>query len=533
MRYPARLANQPVIRMPSPIQSPPRTSRHIPKRHPLNRPFSHWLYAIVLLIGYLPIQALARGDALSPLMALQTRGIQVSAQFVDLSRHKLIASLNPSMRMIPASVTKLYTTAAALKRWGAAHRFATRVLASAPIRHGVLHGDLTLVGGGDPTLSHDDLMRLARQLSVRGLRKVTGNLRVDDTWFGQVACVTADRCQALRSSRNSYNAPLSAAGVDFSNAAVLVMPGSKAGAPAKVSLYPYALPMLRLQARVRTRGAGAPVRLYARRITQANHDLLVVSGSVPRDGEPQYRYRSVSRPAQFSGEMFVASLRQVGIKVSGKVVRRPAGPDARELASIQGQSLGTQLRQMLTYSNNYIADVLALDLLQASGSPPPLSLPAAGDQLAGMARQIDLASPFTKLREQRVPDTPLVLHSGSGLTVDNRLSAADLVALLSDEYRRADDFPAFLGALTVPDQTPVKLLGKQGDKAWQTRIAVKTGSMNEPWSVYSLAGYFRYRNGDWGAFAVLINGVADGPSVGRNQSLAAIRHTLERLLANR
>src|SRR5919198_563182 len=52
----------------------------------------------------------------------------------------------------PASVTKLYTCAAALVEMGADHRFETPVYRRGPLRGGRLEGDLILVAQGDLTV---------------------------------------------------------------------------------------------------------------------------------------------------------------------------------------------------------------------------------------------------------------------------------------------------------------------------------------------------------------------------------------------
>jgi len=52
----------------------------------------------------------------------------------------------------------------------------------------------------------------------------------------------------------------------------------------------------------------------------------------------------------------------------------------------------------------------------------------------------------------------------------------------------------------------VNMLKAPGQPAWMDAIAAKTGSLDEPHSVFALAGYARLTDGHWGAFAVLING---------------------------
>jgi serine-type D-Ala-D-Ala carboxypeptidase/endopeptidase (penicillin-binding protein 4) len=490
----------------------------------MHKPF--WLCLLLLLPGL----GLAQGFELKSLAALKGQGIDVSAEIVNLSQGRFIGALNPDQRLLPASVTKLYTAAAALQQWGGAHTFKTRLLMHGRLRGDTLQGDLILLGSGDPTFDHDDLARLAAQLRSRGVRRVTGKLVVNTSLFGTLKCITHDRCEAREYSRNSYDAPLSAAGVDFSNVGVAIIPALEAGHPAIVKLEPHKLPMFRIRGRVRTVDADRDPHVGMVRSTRDGHDILYLTGSVPAGSQPLYLYRSVSDPNRFTGELLKAELQQAGIRIDGGLTMRTATPagDDQLLAEVDGLPLGEQLRQMMTYSNNYIADMLALDLLRTESPDQAPSLEAAGARLAAFAEDVNTYSRFACA----LSDPGLTLFSGSGLTIENRLSARDLIALLDHMYLRYADFPAFLGALTVPDQTPVKTLKENGNNAWLTRIAAKTGTLSDPYPVFSLAGYFRFTNGEWGAFAVLINDRSGHHRIDRNQALAAVRSDIERLLAS-
>lgn len=86
-------------------------------------------------------------------------------------------------RLVPASNTKIPTSAAAMEVLGPDHRFRTEVLATGRLVSGVLHGDLYLRGTGDPTVLAADYDRLAARVAAAGVRRVTGRLVADDTRF--------------------------------------------------------------------------------------------------------------------------------------------------------------------------------------------------------------------------------------------------------------------------------------------------------------------------------------------------------------
>jgi serine-type D-Ala-D-Ala carboxypeptidase/endopeptidase (penicillin-binding protein 4) len=85
---------------------------------------------------------------------------------------------------MPASVQKLYTSVAALRRLGPSGRLSTGVLAEEPPdASGVIDGDLYLRGGGDPTFDALDSGRLAQQVADAGVVAVTGRVRGDESAF--------------------------------------------------------------------------------------------------------------------------------------------------------------------------------------------------------------------------------------------------------------------------------------------------------------------------------------------------------------
>ena len=86
--------------------------------------------------------------------------------------------------MRPGSNEKLLAAAGALAVIGPDTTLTTEVRVAAGAVDGpVVHGDLVLVGGGDPSLGMGGLDVLARQLRDRGIRQVEGDLVGDESRF--------------------------------------------------------------------------------------------------------------------------------------------------------------------------------------------------------------------------------------------------------------------------------------------------------------------------------------------------------------
>ena len=140
-----------------------------------------------------------------------------------------------------------------------------------------------------------------------------------------------------------------------------------------------------------------------------------------------------------------------------------------------------------------------------------------------------MLSRFVQSRGATDADAPRI-YSGSGLTPENRLSAAEMVAMLGAQYRDTETFPAFLGGMVVPRQAPYGFL-RRGNAAWLDRVALKTGNMNDPRSVCAVAGYLRRSDGGWMAFAILVNGSERLRRVPMYKAMEAIREDVQDLLA--
>jgi serine-type D-Ala-D-Ala carboxypeptidase/endopeptidase (penicillin-binding protein 4) len=114
---------------------------------------------------------------------MRRAGPSAGAVVRDLSSGRTIFALRADNQRVPASVEKLFVSAATFMRDGADARIPTRVLVGAPPQAGVVAGPLYLVGRGDPTLSADGLKALAANVKAAGVTQVDGGVRGDDSVF--------------------------------------------------------------------------------------------------------------------------------------------------------------------------------------------------------------------------------------------------------------------------------------------------------------------------------------------------------------
>jgi serine-type D-Ala-D-Ala carboxypeptidase/endopeptidase (penicillin-binding protein 4) len=111
-------------------------------------------------------------------------GTGSSAFVMDLDNGATLYARAADVPRIPASVNKLYTTSAALVRYGAEAQLNTDVLGDAqPDENGVLKGNLYLRGGGDPEFGTAQARGLAHVLAESGLKRVTRRVIGDESRF--------------------------------------------------------------------------------------------------------------------------------------------------------------------------------------------------------------------------------------------------------------------------------------------------------------------------------------------------------------
>ncbi|MCC6640582.1 MAG: D-alanyl-D-alanine carboxypeptidase [Deltaproteobacteria bacterium] len=129
--------------------------------------------AVVLAAG---LPAAARD--LSAALAAQASTLVGAGQgvYVETEAGEVLVSQAAARAVHPASVSKVPTTLALLRRLGPQHRFTTRFLAGGPVHEGAIAGDLVVEADGDPFFVDENALLVAQALEARGVRRVAGEL---------------------------------------------------------------------------------------------------------------------------------------------------------------------------------------------------------------------------------------------------------------------------------------------------------------------------------------------------------------------
>ncbi len=127
----------------------------------------------------------------------------VAISVVPLSGSGITMAINEHQSMNPASTMKLATTMAGLELLGPQYVWRTEALVTAPLKQGVLDGDLWLRGGGDPRLVIEELWLLVQRIRGSGVRDIRGDLVLDRSAFD---VITHDAAAFDGEALRPYNA---------------------------------------------------------------------------------------------------------------------------------------------------------------------------------------------------------------------------------------------------------------------------------------------------------------------------------------
>jgi D-alanyl-D-alanine carboxypeptidase/D-alanyl-D-alanine-endopeptidase (penicillin-binding protein 4) len=446
------------------------------------------------------IAVLGSGVA-KPAPALTNMNGNVESILVQrLSDGKVVYSSGPERALTPASVTKVITSAALLHYFGPAHTFKTRFYHSGTRSGDMIKGNLYVKGDGDPLVISEKLWQLAADLRHMGVKSFSGDLIIDNALFDDEKRDDS-RQSGTNASNRAYDAPVSAFGLNFNTLPIAVAPGTGPGMKGRVSFDPFPIPNLPLINNTSTT-SGVKSSIQAVRQSRGNQSTLVVSGSIGTQAPMVKIYRSMGDAVIEGGEQLRAFLQSAGIMVHGKVKEGSIPASTRLLYTLESYDLGFIVRGLNHYSNNFIADMLVKRL--GAAYPERGTADAAGSgTLNNGVRAIERF-----LRDEVGIKDKFEIINGSGLDNRNRFSAEQIVKVLVYMHQHMELYPEFLASFPASGLTGTleKRFKKLGDGEIQGLVRAKTGTLSQPVSVSSLAGYMGHPKHGMLAFAILNNG---------------------------
>ena len=426
------------------------------------------------------------------------KNIEQSILIRKVSSRKVLFEHKPHKALTPASLAKLFCAASFLKAFGKKNNLQTTIHHSGKRTKGVVKGDLIIKGGGDPRLVSEDLWKIAHDMKHLGYKEFTGNIVLDNSLFSSNEI---NKNRTRKTSNKAYNAPISALGVNFNTYNVVVGPGKKVGGKAHVSLYPYPLEGTKILNYVKTVRSKKRNYISIHRKVRKGKEIIVVRGKIHKNSRLRKFYRAAYDPTKFTGETIRSFLKAQNIKVRGKVKEGKLSDykNTRKILNYKSQSIAKLTKDFLLYSSNYMTDMLVSTLGAHTKSK---NLPENRYQ-AGLKSVQDL------LPKKIFSKSPFVFVSGSGLEPENKMSSYHVVELLMMMSKNFEVFPEFLNALPKSgiNGSLRKRFKESRLRSMLGKIRAKTGTLTQPVSVSSLAGYMQHKKHGLIAFSIIQNGV--------------------------
>jgi len=400
---------------------------------------------------------------------------------------------NSGTLVMPASNMKLLTLAVAADRLGWDYRYETRLEATGPIDQGVLHGDLVVVGGGDPTIAPADaapspvFAEWIDALRQAGISRVDGRIVGDDRLFEGAGLGPGWSWDYLAAG---YAAPTSALSYNTNQVALQIAPGAVAGDPASIDVLPAGHGLF-VENEVTTGAAGAPASVDL--IRMPGDARLVVRGAVPAGGGPVARSAAVDEPAKFFAESFRLAVEAAGIPVRdgawavGDLAAPPADAGRTVLARHLSAPLSEFAGPFMKASVNFDSEMLVRTI----------GLVATNHGTTTAGRDAERLT----LEAWGVPPDAVVIADGSGLSRYNFVSADAVVAVLTHVWqddRLRDPFVAALPVAGVDGTLASRMRGT----ALAGRVEAKTGTIA---NVRALSGFLETSSGGHLAFSAIVN----------------------------
>lgn len=429
---------------------------------------------------------------------------------IDLNTKATLFNRNAQTSMMPASNTKLYTTAAALELLGADFRYNTNVWGVGTLSDGTFRGNIVIEGSGDPTISgrytDDDRTLIFRQwatdLREQGIHHIDGNIIGDDTLFDGIPLGNS---WSWDYTTYWYAAEMGALSFN-ENCIDIEIIGTRPGQPAKINILPGTTYGNIINETMTVRRGERTFSRYDRPWTT---NTMTVGNHVAAGDTVRYSL-SVTNPAMY----FVHVLREVlieeGITVSGEIYDRNGLSmvgDYHNSGRILTTYTSPTLAEIVYILNQRSQNMFAENLLKTMGAyhkVQELTKSGGSEQYVLASARDGFRAAWPVFAAAGVDTTRLRLADGSGLSRINVVAPSMTTSLLHYMWHHPNDNvrEAFINSLPRAGEEIGTLRNMFARGAARESVAAKTGTIG---MARALSGYVTAADGTPLAFSIMVN----------------------------
>ena len=418
---------------------------------------------------------------------------------IDAATGKVLLE-SPQKSLVPASVMKIVTTAAAIEIFGPEFRFRTILGYTGTIaaESGILKGNLVIKGGGDPAFysryfsQHykGTFEEWAEKIREAGIKIIKGNLVVD---------ISAMEHQGIPGSwiwediGNYYGTGVSAMNFFDNLYEIHFKSPADEGKPVNVLYTEPPIEGLNLENKV----LSSKINLDLACVYAAPQSYQqVVMGTIPSNRNDYVVKAATPDPAITSAAVFRKVLSSKGIVLEGKILTL-SKPGAEQY-NLLAEKLSPPLKELIVPLNQKSLNLFAEQLLREIGR--------AKKNDTSLGAGIEALNDFWK--SKGIFMDGFSPSDGSGLSRSNTVCSRTIVDILSYMYKGSNrDY--FFNSLPLAGVNGTLQYSFTGSPL-ANNLRAKTGSMKR---IKSIAGMFTGRDGKEVIFSLIINNF-DGDSSG-------------------
>ena len=429
------------------------------------------------------------------------KGASIGFVVTDLETEKMLVSQNAESNLIPASVSKLITTATALELLGADFRFETTLQYDGTLLNGVLNGNLYIYGGGDPTLGskfyeNDFLAEWCNVLKINGITQITGAIIANTEIFDNKPLPSG---YPLIDIGNWYATGTYALSV-FDNIINVYFQSGAAGTKPKITKISPQINNLQIENNLISKKGVGDCAIFS---GFPYENKRKVDGSIEANRTDFLVRADMPNPPSVLVDTFTNYLIANGIIV-GKNILDTLYPTKKNLLYAHfSPPLSEIIKNVNHRSNNMFAEHI-FKFLSTQNS-----------KQASVAASVELTKKFWE--ENGLDVSKFSITDGCGLSPNSKISAQFINDLLVFMYKKSENSAVFFESLPIAGQsgTITKLLK---NTALEGKAHLKSGSISK---VQCYAGYIVLDTKTY-AVTILVNNFST--------SRTAVRKEIEKML---